>query len=634
MYNEDKKWFSQTLLYYEDHLYQTDGKLRIGISTNSSDDKNFNPPAFNISLSHNYQKSCNLNIQQATDLTTAILKAKEVQFNNIEILRRISKNLELSIQFKTDQNELPVVEIILRSSNTDFTKIIIPIDVFMIFAKRLAYFVNNFDELCYQLLMKNIDGEYREIIRQLPGLIRGISSQIISGQIPEARAADPEAVEEAPAAATIAELDNFLGPNLSNVVVPELESGKVEVAKETFSEVKSEFVEKILEGKLETLENILVNIQGDVNPVMMLNDYFISGIGKDITYLPDLEGDELKSSLYISKLLCSLITSAHIKFESPIPTSTPILKYKVKTVKDENLDLSYDLLLIFAYIRNLRNRMSDKSNDFISNKSNFYLQLRCFLDVFCFSFLEKSDKNQLRSIISNRYKYYDSIGFFDHYKDLLKKHNCTDITIIDIDTFINEACEKVIGKSMYITEQHDSLVESNSFRIPSRNNFTLEQIVNEVIPLEVDEKMGVDITNTKNTSPEVLNWFVGQKTPTVKKETKEKSSNIIRFATHYRNEIPEQHREKFIEWLKSEEDKNFSFSDCPFPLVEFGGNIIKGLYLWKPVDTPKILINYKYFYTQFEECILDKSHILALDEKVEEKKTDEWSNAFDNISFE
>ncbi|MHA1873473.1 MAG: hypothetical protein ACTSVB_05100, partial [Candidatus Heimdallarchaeaceae archaeon] len=332
----------------------------------------------------------------------------------------------------------------------------------------------------------------------------------------------------------------------------------------------------------------------------------------------------------------SLITQSHIKNSSPIPTSTPILKYKItspKIIKDENMDLAYDLLLIFAYTRNLRNRMSDKSSDFIVNKSNFYLQMRCYLDVFCFSFLEKSDKTQLRSIINNRYKYYDSIGVFDYYKEMLKKHNCSDISILDIDTFVDEVCEKVIGKSIYITDQHDTLVESNSFRIPSKNNFTLEQITNEVIPLEVDEKMGVD-SKDKNASPEVLNWFAAKSEPKVTKTKKEKTSNIIRFVTHYRNEIPEQHREGFLEWLKIKASENFSFSDCEFPLAEFGGNIIKGLYLWKPLDDNKLVNNYKYFWSQYEGCMLDKNHILALDEKVEDEKSDEWSNAFDNITFE
>jgi len=565
----------------------------------------------------------------------AINKAKEANFQDVEILRRISKNVELSMIFKPDQNNYLVVEIILRSSSSDFTKIIIPMDLFMILGKRLANFVNNFDQLCYQLLMRNINGENGEIIRQLPGLIRGISSQIIPGQIPDSGAVEQEPVEEVASGQTIADLDNFLGGSeMKNINVPELKP-EVSTPTETFSEVKSDFVEKIVENNLYNLENILVNIEGDVSPVNVFNDYLIKNIGKEMTYLPGLEGDQLKSTMYVSKILCSLITEAHIKFEGPIPTSTPILKYKLSkdvSIQDECLDLAYDLILFFAYVRNLRNRMSDKSSDFIINRSNFYLQMRCFLDTFCFTFLEKVDKSQLRSIIGNRYKYYDSVGVFDYYKDLLKKHNCADVSIMDIDTFIDEAAEKIIGKSMYITEQHDNLVTTNSFRIPSSNNFTLEQITNEVIPLEVDEKMGVDNTN-KEVSVEVKNWFSKKATPEVKKTTKEKTSNIVRFATHYRNEIPEQYREEFIEWLKTVDDKDFSFKDCKYPLAEFGGNIIKGLYLWKPFEEIKLLQNYKYFWSQFEGCLLDKSHILALDETVEDKKTEEWSNAFDNVTF-
>jgi hypothetical protein len=129
---EDKKWFSQTLMYYEDHIYQTDGKLRVAISTNTNDDINFNPPQFNISISHNYQKVCNLNIQQALDLFEALKSVLNLSNSGqeVEILRRISKNIELSIKFKLDQNKNSIIEMSLRSNNTDFTKIIIPTNIF------------------------------------------------------------------------------------------------------------------------------------------------------------------------------------------------------------------------------------------------------------------------------------------------------------------------------------------------------------------------------------------------------------------------------------------------------------------------------------------------------------------------
>jgi len=633
MYNENKKWFSQTLMYYEDKSYQTDGKLRISITTSSMDDITYNPPSFNISVSHNFNKTCNLNIQQAMELFDSVKTVMSANnFDNVEILKKISPTMELSITFKMDLiNTIPIVEIILRSSSTDFTKIIISASIFSTIAHRLKNYINNYDDLCYKLLMKHIDSEDRQIIKQLPGLIRGISSQIITTEIPDSGAVGSEPVEEAPVTETIEELDKFLGNDLSNVKVPEIENKKIETEKESIYEVDSNFTTKVLQNKLVNLENILLTMDSSKNPVMDLHHEITLLTEKETTYLPDISEDELKSVVYISKMLCSIITQAHIKHGSAIPTSTPILQYKAKKVEEEHLDLTYDLLTYFAYIRAVRNKLNGKTSDFIINKSRFYLQMRCYMDVFCFSFLEKADKTQLRSIISNRFKYYDSIGVFDEYKDLLIKNNCTDITISEIDTFVNEASEKVIGKTMYITEQHDSLVKSHSFRLPSSNNFNLEQIINEFIPLEVDEKLGEDITN-KEVSAEVKNWFIKPDAPKVNKVKKEKTSNIARFVNHYRNEIPEQHRESFLMWIKAVEDINFTFDDCEFPLAEFGSSIIKGLYLWKPEDDEKLAKNYKYFWTKFEDCLLDKNHILALDEKVEE--TEEWSDAFGDITFE
>jgi len=622
MYNETKKWFSQTLLYYEDRTYQTEGKLRVAISTNSSDDKNFNPPVFNISISHNYQKSCNLNIQQATDLVTAFKKIL-AHVEDVEIVRRVTKTIEMIIKFKLDQNQIPVVELLLISSSTDFTKIIIPIEVFSVLAHRLKNFVNNYDQLCYQLLMKNIDGEYGDIIRQLPGLIKGISSQIISSEIPDSGATNSEPIDNVPAEQTIADFDKFLGTGMKNIDVPELKSKQVKGDDKVFNEIQSDFVEKIIDKDLANLENVLTNVDSSRNPVMDLNNDFIQIIGKDINYLPNLEGDQLKSICYISKLLCSVLTQSHVKFGARIPAATPILKYKVSEFKDENLNLAYDLFLFIAYMRNLRNRLSDKMTDFIDNKLRSYLQMRCYLDPFCFTFLEKADKKQIRSIIGNRFRYYDSIGVFDKYKELLKTNNCPQITEVDVDSFVCEISEKMIGKSEFIIEEHNSLVKMNNFRIGSSNNFTLEQITNEVIPLEVVEKLGGEIKEG-TASTEVINYFTEKTEPKVMKT--EKQSNIKRLVNHYRNEIPERHREGFLKFINSYNEMNFDF-DGVFPYQEFGNNIIKGLYIWKPIDDPKLTKNYKYYFNQFEECLLDKDHILAA--HTQEDKSSEW----DDIPF-
>jgi hypothetical protein len=188
----------------------------------------------------------------------------------------------------------------------------------------------------------------------------------------------------------------------TEVEIPELESKKIKT-EETMFEVKSILVDKVIDKKLINLENILTTIDSSKIPVDDFHQELSTHVDKVMSFLPGLDEEENKSIAYVSKLICSLITESHIKQNSPIPPSTPILKYKVKKIEDENLELSYDLLTMFSYMRAVRNKLNDKTSDFIINKSRFYLQMRCYLDVFCFSFLEKADKDQLLSIVMNRF---------------------------------------------------------------------------------------------------------------------------------------------------------------------------------------------------------------------------------------
>jgi len=83
-------------------------------------------------------------------------------------------------------------------------------------------------DLCNKLLVQSIQNESTQIIHQLPNLIKGISSQIVS-QIPAQDEADEnlvsvEIVEESmKTEATIADLDKFIGEDMKNISVPELE---------------------------------------------------------------------------------------------------------------------------------------------------------------------------------------------------------------------------------------------------------------------------------------------------------------------------------------------------------------------------------------------------------------------------
>ena len=150
MYNgDDTKWFSQTLLTHKDKFYGTEGYLRISISTNTEDHKFFNPPLFNISISNNYQKSYNLNYHNASDLLNTLrLLQKQMNGDKSELQRKYQKNMTLYIQFFVEgNNNDSVVDIRLLTSETDFTKIIIPINIFTTFGKCLNYDVESYFDI-------------------------------------------------------------------------------------------------------------------------------------------------------------------------------------------------------------------------------------------------------------------------------------------------------------------------------------------------------------------------------------------------------------------------------------------------------------------------------------------------------
>jgi hypothetical protein len=280
-----------------------------------------------------------------------------------------------------------------------------------------------------------------------------------------------------------------------------------------------------------------------------------------------------------------------------------------------------------GYIRTLRRRLEDKISDANENKSIFHLKFRCFLDPFCYSFLEKSDMTQLSSIIVNRFKYFDSIGVFDEYKNTLQMHTCSNITEQDILSYVNEVNEKVIGKSLFVLELHDNVQRSNKLRIGANSNFNKEQIINEIVPLEIAESLGQD-TSGIEVSDEIKQFFKGKTTPKVEKKIESKN-HLARVVGTLTTDIPEQYREGFLEWIKEFDTKNFVFDD-KFPYQEFGDELIKALYVWKPEDDKRIGSSLKYYRTRINDEVMEKQFILAVDEpKKEEGQVD-----FSNIDWE
>jgi hypothetical protein len=468
--------------------------------------------------------------------------------------------------------------------------------------------------------MKSINSNLYITADQLPGLIKGISSQIVGtyndpGNNPGYKGGDQNASEKT--AQTIDDLDNFLGPEMKNIKIPEIENGKVEEKQVT--EINSKFVENVLENDLYNLEMMLNNASLSNKSYLTIADEIKKRINikrDQFTMLPGIPVEEMNSLAYMTRLFYLLTLHNTMERNIPIPSSIPVFKYK-KDAAPDVVDVAIDLFLFGGYIRLLRRRLEDKIENPFENKSILYLQYRCFLDPLIFSFIENTPEDTLESIVVSRYKYYDDkLAIFSKYTTLLVDNGCPLIKDTDIAAYVREVQDKVINKTPLILELHSAF---QAGKLPAKNQFSLEQIVNEVIPLEFAEKQGKDLKDQKvldeikeknEISDEILSFFL-RKEPKAERVKTKKESNLERFVRSFRDDIPEGAREEFQNYIKEFENKNFDFLQCPFNIEEFGENIIKGLYNWKPKDDEKISKHYKYFYEKVENEIMTKTSILS-----------------------
>ncbi|MFW9871711.1 MAG: hypothetical protein ACFFG0_01325 [Candidatus Thorarchaeota archaeon] len=632
--NENTIWFSQTLLTYKDRQFATDGYLKISISTNTSDYKFYNPPLFNISISTNLQKSYNLNIQHAEDLLESFNQAlKQANGNETIIEKKYQKTANIYFKFALDNvNKIRVVVIEIISNEADSTKIIIPLKpTFQSFLRRLKSFVENYDKVCYRLLNKTIDGETTQIVKQLPTLIKGVSSQIISN-IPEENFVEdscaPEITSEdvEKTSMTIADLDNFMGDNMENIDLPELKEEKVD-DKPKFVEVKSKFVEDVLKNDLANLESKLISFAVSKQPVLDLAD----DLEKSLKFklLDGVNETDKKSLVYLSTLVQNYFAKSNTINNKPIPSSTLLLKLSV--IKDDNkVEFAKDILTIIGFMRMVRHRLESKISNAFDNKSMVYLYLRSFMDPFCFSYIDHLNKNEVVSAVKNRYLYFDQNGLFNSYKIILEENGCEPIVLQDLMEFAEKAFEEF--KTPFIDKVHENFYNKDEVKLPTKNQFSLEQITNEFIPVEVSYKLGFDFTNKEavqnykeknNVSDEILKFFTSKKkvTPTIKME---KVTPLQRWVDKYKQDIPDEHRESFIEFVKKLQYEKFNFEENTYPLDEFDENIIKALYVWDVETDPDMKSNFTHFASLIENEQMTKDSILIT--VSDNDKTSEWDN--------
>lgn len=633
MYDENSIWFSQNLLFHKDKTEGTDSLLQVSISVSTKDFTSFNPPNLRIQISNNLHKSCSLNYDKALDfeqITKEIIKKGDLSYiEKLEVMRKYNINQSFTLLCTTNQNNNNVVKITIRNNETDFADVIISERLFKVISRIVSQFTANYITISDSLVLRSISYQLTKF-DQLTREVKGIQSRI------EGAVAMPPSetvvIDNTPQVeTTIDELDKFLGDGMKNIEIPKIEDDNVKAEKTEPipTEVNSKFVEEFLNNDLHKLEPLVA--------VASLDTFFCDmGQATYETGTCSLEdiGDEFHRLVYFSKLYSDLTINNAINGNGTIPSGFPILKFDIENPTQENLELAYDLFLFAGYIRAVRRRLENHYDDIFYNLAVMHLKLRMCSDPLVYSFITKKTKDQLVSIISNRFEYYKNKGVFKHYEDKLNSSSCAEITKLDIISYVEETCEKGFD-GPYFHEFYKEAMQTYNLRLGTKNNFKLEQIINEIVPLEIKEKLGQELTleDFSEVSEEVQELFTSKEKskPKPKIKTKiEKLNPVQMYIKKFKDEIPKDHVNNLINYLEGYKNKKIDFNNFPFPVEDFGEFALKGLFFWDPDE---------YKNASSLTSVLDdpmtKDLILArINEKPVENKEDlDFSNLMENFEL-
>jgi hypothetical protein len=622
---DNKIWFNQMMLYHKDSEFNSEGVLEIAISNYTSDYKTFSSPNLILSLNNgNSRRSFTLNYQNSYDLLESFLYVLKnsssvySQEQNYEIFKKYHYDRSLKVEFRKFSGN-PVVAIFIYYNESDFGKIIIPFKLFETIFRLLKYCVENYVSIGFNMSSRSISTEILEqlkgvnvSIRTIPSMISSPSINIKNMEIDVPDSILKESEDK------IHELDSFMENSLETIVLPEEKSIPVENKPEGKIEISSKFLDKVINKDLSVLENLMTSAAVTQYPITAISETIKKSLGIDL--LDGISEKDLKSSIYLSKLIYLTSLNCYSNFDVPIPSSLPVIKAKLPVkMNSETSDIIFDLLTFSGYVRCLRSKLESKINDATTNKAIFYMGLRCFTDIFVYSFLDTLDPNVIKSCVLNRFKSYRDKKVFENYDELLVSYNCSLITERDIEEFLNILISKVIGKSKFVDEIHSEMYSKGAIKLSSDNNFTLEQIIKMIVPAEVFTRLQNKIEDYHEELPEnVLELFKIVEEKKVDKKKEPKKNNITRFVKSFESEIPEEYKKEFLTYIDSLSD-NFDYTK--FKLNEFGDNIVKGVYEWNESNKTE---KYTDFYDRCENSLMSKDLILAKMTIKKEEKSDDW----------
>ena len=664
MYNDEKTiWINQQIYIYKDKVYNSNGSLElVEASSTQQELKYFSPATIQIKVSvekdFSTTKNCTLNISKLMDLNYSIKEVLDkypngsLYSNNIKIVKRYNNDRDLNIAFKESRNtkeKCVVITIVFNESN--FTTVIIPLNEFMVFVKLLKDFENTYiertKELKYQCLMNEQIFLLKQLnvnIQTLPSLISPqavqtfqtpFNNQSIEPSINELDSFIPTNIEELKENINN-EFDSFLGKDLVNVEIPKLEKDETKAGLETprsKREIESNLIDNILKNDISVIEDILNSAYSNNNPIESLSKT-LYGETKDI--LPGINEDDYKSITHISNLIFKSILRNYLDNNISIPNSVPTLKYKINNIESsytEEKQLAIDLLMIHAYLKTYRTRIESKSEDVVKIKSIMYLAFRNFIDPFCFSMLELIPSSTITSSILEKFDFYKSKGFFKKFDDILIEHKLTEVEKNDIISFLNNVIRiiETNKNSMYIGELNSRYIKNGEIKLPTKNNLTIEQIINEVVKIDVAKKMKPNESYESITSKLFNNPSVAIKSIYFDKEETKSRTNLSRMISNNISEIPDEVKNKITEFVTTLGEDNFNYKEFNFNLRDLGENVLKALYLWKPKDDSLLKTNFIYYTDKIKNLTVDKNDVINL---LMNTKESVEKSAWDDVKFD
>jgi hypothetical protein len=655
MYDEETIWFNQRLFSFKDLEFNTNSTIELSLSSNTKNYKDFSQLSLNLSIipaETKERKTCNLSYQDVYDLITTFSQiglngGNDFFTQGIEIAKKYKGKI-LKINFK--QETFRVIQIGIFTSNTDYLYILINLLIFKSILNLVKNFLDNYIQLSCNFINRDLISLCLDELKGVKGSINTLPSSLVINPsnytsdlpIKSLYEYEKESFQSSEVDSTLeTEFNQFLGGNeMNNIKIEDVKSevGQLLEEKKNIDEIKSELISNLLGNKIENMEELINSFSVKENPFSCFIDFINNGTS---TYGPALKNiipNDFKALSYVSKLLYTSLLKSYLVNGQRIPSGFPILYYK----ETEDNDIAYDLLLIISYIKNLRERLTMTTQDDHKNKSCFYMGLRCFTDPLIFSYLYNKDPQIISNNISIRYNYFVKQGFFDSFNKLIVDCNVKSIDLNNIIETCLNMCSAAKDSST-IEKLVKTYNEQKKIILPYENDFSLEQILNEIVFLETSQKLGEnmsDVNNMKkyisNPSVELEALFSNKGTVVVKKDKEEKKeqTNLLRYLITYRDQIPENIREKFLKLIEIEyETEPFSFKKHlgEFTFEKFGQNVIKSLYVWDPKNNTKTTKSYKEFFTRAESSIIDiDSFLSGLTTQDDEKEVD-YSKWVENI---